>query len=300
MKRKRKIRKKGDLWLAVGDETGDWDNDSQSEDNFLGVALVIATVKDWQKALNEKIDNQKISERMKKHHVMEVMVKLPTGDCSLDKPNKNKPVQIKTFKNLRWLAEHNSLITIGAYAKRELIWNQIHLGRSHAQALGQAYGLLLSLIIPFLNNNDELFFIPSLFSSDPKSLPNKQAEIIEEQNTQNSVGTQLKQEKSQRPHGHIETTIVSALHETRKNVENWQGLSINLDGGTFSYFQNKHPNAPDQILKQKAKNNPMYNIADMGAALMTLSKNTEKPTHLVDPNKTWKNVNFFKFEELLP
>lgn len=291
------IRRKGDLWLAVGDETGDWDNNPNSDDNFLGVALVIATVKDWQKALNEKIDNQKISERMKKHHVMKVMGNLPTGDCSLDKPDEKNPVQIKTFKNLRWLAEHNSLITIGAYAKREFIWNKIHRGNSHAQALGQAYGLLLSLIMPFLNNNDELFFIPSLFSSDSKSLPSEQAEIIEEQNMQNSLGTQL-QQLMKRSQGHIETTIVSALHETRKNVENWQGLSINLDGGTFSYFQNKHPKAPAQILIQDPKKNPMYNIADMGAALMTLSKNTEKPTHLVDPNKTWQNVNFFKFEEL--
>ena len=308
---------RGDLWLAVGDETGDWDN-SNRKSHFLGIALVIAKVKDWQKALNEEIDEQPISERMKKHHVMEVMGKLPTGDCSLDKPDENVPKQVKTFKNLRWLAEHDSLITIGAYAQSEFIWNNIHLGKSHAYALGQAYGLLLSLIMPFLNDNDKLFFIPSLFSSDSKALTRKQASIEPTQQQQNLVKElkrllnrtreesnkilfqELLEKLSRRPDGYLETTIVSALHETRKRVEKtWPELSINFDGGTFTYLKEKYPNTPAKILNQNAKKNPMYNIADLGAALMTLSKNTENSTHLVDPNNTWKNVKFFKFEDLL-
>ncbi len=41
---------RGDLWLAVGDETGNWDNHKQKQ-GFLGVALVMAKLNDWNIAL---------------------------------------------------------------------------------------------------------------------------------------------------------------------------------------------------------------------------------------------------------
>jgi len=77
---------KGDLWLAVGDETGNWD-DYKKQANFLGVALVLAKVTDWKSALFEKINSQSVEQRMLNplthlpkmaqeknfHHVMEAL-----------------------------------------------------------------------------------------------------------------------------------------------------------------------------------------------------------------------------------
>ncbi len=52
---------KSDLWLAVGDETGDWDHHEQKH-GFLGVALVMAKLNDWN--LAEKIKAKTVQERM--------------------------------------------------------------------------------------------------------------------------------------------------------------------------------------------------------------------------------------------
>jgi len=42
-------------WLAVGDETGNWD-ELYNPGAFLGVALVMGRLEDWRGALEEKLD----------------------------------------------------------------------------------------------------------------------------------------------------------------------------------------------------------------------------------------------------
>ena len=51
-------------WLAVGDETGNWD-ELNNPGAFLGVALVVARIEDWQAALADVVDGQSIQDRLK-------------------------------------------------------------------------------------------------------------------------------------------------------------------------------------------------------------------------------------------
>jgi len=74
------------VWLAVGDETGQWDRILPSE--VLGVAVVMARLEDWHEALNETIGGRSVAKRMRRplqalpadaphrseqHHVLDVI-----------------------------------------------------------------------------------------------------------------------------------------------------------------------------------------------------------------------------------
>jgi hypothetical protein len=50
-------------WLAIGDETGNWD-ELHNPGAFLGVALVMGRIADWQGALEETLDGQRIQDRL--------------------------------------------------------------------------------------------------------------------------------------------------------------------------------------------------------------------------------------------
>jgi hypothetical protein len=50
-------------WLAVGDETGNWD-ELHNPGAFLGVALVMGWIEDWQTALGERLDDQRMQDRL--------------------------------------------------------------------------------------------------------------------------------------------------------------------------------------------------------------------------------------------
>jgi hypothetical protein len=293
------INMKKNLWLAVGDETGNWDNYNE-QSNFLGVALVLAKVSDCQSVLVEKIKRQTVQQRMlnplsnlpkkarKKnfHHVMEALnywqahnKRALFGDWALENPSQDN-LQQELFANLRWLATHSSLITIGAYGEGKLVWDRLNLAKDPAQALGRAYGLLAASVVPFLGDDDTLLVAPALRSENSRGVARLRAEL-------NNKSSQ------NREHGDTRGLISTLLDQCQRSLRPWH-LRQKVDSRVFSNLQK-------QYLKRISLNSlALDNIADMGAALMTLSHNIKKDIRLVDPNQVWRNVKFFHFEELLP
>lgn len=278
----------GDLWLAIGDETGDWDN---KQTNFLGVALVLAKVTDWKSALSEKINNQSVKQRMLKplthlpktaqkkesHHVMEALDYLHIhGEWALDKPSQDK-LQQELFANLHWLAKHPRLITIGTYGNSRLVWERLNLANDPAQALGRAYGLLAASIVPFLGDDDTLLVAPASRSEDSSN------EAIQRVTLNN-------QSNQERQHGDARGLISTLLDQSQRVLQPW-GLQEQIDSGVFLNLQKQYFN--HIFLDWLA----LDNIADMGAALMSLSQKGN--IHLIDPRQTWRNVKFFHIKELL-
>ena len=289
---------RGDLWLAVGDETGDWDNHEQKQ-GFLGVALVMAKVNDWNIALYKTIKekmNQPLMNLPKKarksqyHHVMEALQywqrtsNSPSGEFLLENRYSNN-LQQELFTNLRWLATHPRLITIGAYGKAEVVWSKLNLAKDPAQALGHAYALLSASVMPFLGEKDTLLVAPGLRSIEKNHIANIRANISSSNNNNNN---------NQRIDDNARGMIANLLDESQKMLKNYKApFSKKIDSGVFDKLLKQY--FPNKLLDKQTLNG----IADMGAALMTLSKNTKGSIHLVDPNNTWKNVKFFKFEDLL-
>ncbi len=291
---------KEDLWLAVGEDTGNWD-DLTFDEQFLGVGLVIAKISDWKLALEEQISGQTVLDRMKQplqnlpkgfasnsHHVKNALDYFKTqsvrGLWSLDNKMAAAKSPLACLKNelsanLAWLAKHTNLITLCTYGTAHWVRNHLRGTEDYTQVLGRAYGLLVTLIIPFFKKEDSLLIaLPS-----PSKAP------------------QLKTEgESILPNGQdddIKGLCSSLLNHSQQNLRVWQNSKIaHYDCGTFTSLRENNNN--DNVSLEMIQ--AFLHIADMSAALMTLSQNTQGDIRLHDPNSNWQNVNFFKFEELLP
>jgi hypothetical protein len=275
---------KGDLWIAVGNEIGNWD-DLAHPKQFLAVALVMAKISDWKSALAENLKDQSIEQRTKQplqnlpnrtvgnnHYVTDALkyfkAQSVRGLWTLDKMVKgNSPaarLKNELCVNLGWLATHPQLMTIGTYGKAEWLKNNLPHAETEdgAHILGRAYGLLAALILPFLANQDTLLVVPA-----PGAVPDERLKAV----------------------------ISSLLDYIKQSLSVWQHSKIaQHDSGTFTDLQQNH--FEDTLLDRYALNS----IAEMGAALVSLSQNHEGEIRLHHPSQTWSNVKFFKFEELLP
>ncbi len=208
----------------------------------------------------------------------------PSGEFLLENRYSNN-LQQELFTNLRWLATHPSLITIGAYGKAEVVWNQLNLAQDPAQALGHAYALLSASVQPFLGDEDTLLVAPGLRSIEKNHIANIRASVNSNNNSQNN----------KRSDDNTRGMITNLLDKSQQMLKSYKApFSQKIDSGVFTELKKQY--FPNKFLDTKTLNG----IADMGAALMLLNKNTKGSIQIVDPNQTWQNVNFFNFEELLP
>lgn len=292
---------KDDLWLAVGEDTGNWDNLSFDEE-FIGVGLVIAKLSDWKLALADQISGETVLERMKQplqnlpkgfasnnHHVKNALDYFKTqsvrGLWSLDNEMASTKSSLACLKNelsahLAWLAKHSKLITLCSYGTRHWVRNHLQ-GEEYTQVLGQAYGLLVTLITPFFNKDDNLLIaLPS---------PSKAAQV---KTDEESI---LHKEQDDE----IKALCSSLLNHAQQNLRVWQnGKIAHYDCGSLTSLQQNYFNKNDNVSLEMIE--AFLHIADISTALMTLSQNTQSDIRLENPNSNWHNVNFFKFEELLP
>lgn len=292
---------KGDLWLAVGDQTGNWD-DLTDPKQFLSVALVLGKISDWESALKEEITEQTIEQCMKQplrtrpdgstsntHHVMDALnyfkAQSVRGRWALDRMVKGSNSPVAQLKNqlcthLSWLATHSLLVTVGTHGNAKWIKNNLdHAKEPNLCCVGRAYGLLLTLIIPFLKEDDCLLFIPNGVWNAPLD------------STQAASPTPVLESAT----SNLNHLISSLDNYTQQNLRVWQRTKMApLHSGTFMDLQ---PNYFKDIPLDKEA---VSNIADMGSSLVALSQNPAAEIRVYDSNKTWHNAKFFQFEELLP
>ena len=278
---------KGDLWLAVGDETGSW-TDLADPKQFLGTALVIAKLSDWESIVKETFQEQTILERLKhplqslpngdanqKRRIIEALnyfkAQSVRGRWALDRMVKGSS-PIATLKNelcanLGWLATHPLLITIGTYGNAEWVKDNLQQTQENdVKTLGRAYGLLATLMIPFLKEDDHLLVV----LNGAKNIPNEQSE-----NYLNDLTSGLE-------------------NYTQQSLRVWQRTKMAaLKSGTFMDLQ------PNYLKDTPLDEDVLLNIADLGSALVGLSQNQDAEIRIYDSNKSWHNVKLFKFEELL-
>jgi len=107
------------IWLAVGDEAGNWDhigNAAPNDKRHLGIALVLAPIPTWKTALQERLAGTTIEQHMQHcpvtgvnqtHHVKETLEYLKDhhlqGQWQLDEPGPD-PVKSSLCQSFRWLA----------------------------------------------------------------------------------------------------------------------------------------------------------------------------------------------------
>lgn len=285
-------------WLAVGDETGNWD-DLDHPHAFLGVTLVMGRIEDWNEALTEALDHQTITERLqsppqyltqdrqaKKHHLMDVFRcwqhQNLSGEWSLDAPGAD-PLRQEIFATLRWLAEHPRLVTLGLWLEHADIWRNLFRSGDPAVALGRAYGLLVGQILPFLNPEDRLLVHPGL-RSEP-------AHLLAEERV--STGKFQANAETRQP-GHSRGTVSVLIEEGQGHRDAWATPPIaNFEAGTLDYLRQCSPLMKDIWLPNEVLNA----VADLGAGLLRLS--CQRHTRLcLRHDEAWRNVVFHALSEV--
>ncbi len=156
------------IWIAVGDETGKFNENNSDAKNFHGAAMILARQKDLQEALQEQLLGKTISERLSnriegldknntQHHVKDVWEYLKkhniTGKYDLDNIS-NSPEFTPLYtlgETFKWLIQQKNLISIGIYSKKAAdIMQNFTNSNDAAYILGSLYGKMLGLIAPFL------------------------------------------------------------------------------------------------------------------------------------------------------
>lgn len=289
-------------WLAVGDETGDWDT-LDNPGAFLGVALVMGRIEDWQAALAETLDDgQQIQERLQapprhlpptyrkssNHHLMETLdywkAQRIEGARSLADPG-DDPLCREVFATLHWLAEHPRLVTLGLWLQGPGRRDLFRSG-DPAVALGRAYGLLAGLVLPFLNPDEDRLLVQPGLRSESVDLPaTKRA----------TVGKAQPSTESRQP-GDLRGTVSRLMEDGQSPHDAWPGGTLaRLEGGTLDHLRQRCP-----LLKNaRLPNNVLNAVADLGAGLLRLSCQQSGTGRLcLHRDEAWCNVVFHALPEV--
>ncbi len=182
------------IWLAVGDESGNWDalGGGTNGGQPLAVALVAAPLQDWLALESETLaDGESVADRLWQplplpekylaqerpdavHHVMPALQWLKDqrlgGDWSLETPPAtDEPAAVQLWQHLRWLARHRRFVSVGVQAPLDRV--RARFGSDDpAQALGALYGRLGAWLLPFLGADAELHLSPGPRSEPADSL----------------------------------------------------------------------------------------------------------------------------------
>jgi hypothetical protein len=166
-------------WLAVGDETGQWDKlEHHSGKEVLGVALVLIPLDRWQQVMDEPFQSStlgqvlgspapglvfKPGDAMKmQHHARDVLL------LFRDTRKAEDPGVTQLQGLLTWLHGYPHLITVGAFGSAAAIHDVTGVD-DQAHALGYAYALSLAPLLPFLRPDDKVHLWASGRSEDSKS-----------------------------------------------------------------------------------------------------------------------------------
>lgn len=183
---------KVNLWLAIGDETGDFE-DPQSP-TLHGSGLILACPATLVAALNESLDGKTIRSRMdapveglrswllakgpekaeelKRHHVREAWLylreKRVTGEYPLDATPADEVLR-NLLAAFRWLAGHPGIVSLGIHGSGREVMSDFATGGDSMAVLGTLYGRMLALIKPFLGASPRIRMLAGRRSEKPDS-----------------------------------------------------------------------------------------------------------------------------------
>lgn len=177
------------IWLAIGDETGAFENPLSS--GFHGAALILARPAALAAALDEHLNESTIRQRMKRaigglenrlrnggaekikelerHHVREAWDYFKDGGIKghyrLDEISSD-PVLANLLAAFRWLSRHPDIISVGAYGSGSEVLTDFWKGSDPMSALGAVYGRALALVKPFLGPAPRIRVLPGRRSEE--------------------------------------------------------------------------------------------------------------------------------------
>lgn len=278
------------IWLAIGDETGDWDYESAKRSKR-GLVLIIGRLDVWQKAFNEQINGQTVANRMRQplqhlppdakkstfHHAIDAF--------SLGYMPPELRQELK--QNLAWLAQHPALITLGFDASSSDLYQRLTHSQDASQALAKGYAALLAYVMPFLDKKDVLLLGFEGRSENPDTIAARRSEVFGDLNDQERAVMDMRGFLSTLRH-----TLVDQLKQHWAHEADWDKR---FDLATLSVLvKDKTLNSLCPLSKQP--DNAWKGLADLGASLLQVRNNNLAEHFVFEQNP---NVLFLKLPELL-
>jgi hypothetical protein len=321
----------GNLWLAVGDETGAF-SDPQSS-SLHGVGLILARPSALAAALNETFNAETIRHRMTRpieglsnwliakgpekskeltrHHVREAWnyfndpKQAITGQYALDASHSD-PVLTNLLAAFRWLATHQGILSLGIYGTGKEVLTDFWKGSDPMAAIGALYGRTLALVRPFLGPSARIRMYPGRRSEEINA-----ASILRAgQNVPAPLPGMSRQTTSK-------TGGNRALLEAMES-EFWKALSAMGDHLpvpsqpstrqiTFAPYMDRKVLASaldkeDKVAANLIRNeeNVLNSLADLACSLMVAGcDTTERKLRIAFPDPIGPNVRFFSVREVL-
>ena len=318
------------LWLAIGDETGPFDNPQSPK--LHGAGLILARPAALAAALNENLKGRSIRQRMDapieglenwlraqgaakkeelhRHHVREAWCYLNErgikGQFALD-ATPSDPVLAHLLAAFRWLAGHPEIISLGIYGTGKEVMTDFWKGSDPMAAIGAIYGRSLALIKPFLGPAPRIRVLPGRRSEAVNS-----PAILRAGQAVPESSYETNRQSSSRTGGN------RALLETMES-EFWKTLAVMNDPLatsantstrqiTFSGYMSKKE-AIAQLKKDDGvaamlvdqQEHRLNTLADLACSLMAASGDTAaRDLRLQFPTPIGPNVRFFSVKEVLP
>jgi hypothetical protein len=317
------------LWLAIGDETGTFDNPPSSK--LHGAGLILARPAALAAALNENLNGQTIRQRMDKpidgletwlrakgaekskeltkHHVREAWSYLTdkgiTGHYPLDALHAD-PVLTDLLCAFRWLATHQDIISLGIHGNGKEVMTDFWKGSDPMAAIGAMYGTALALVRPFLGTAARIRMLPGRRSEETNSAPIWRAG----QDVASPFPGTNRQTSSK-------TGGNRALLETMES-EFWKTIAVMDDRESaqstsssrqraFAGYMNKEAlimalEREDQEAANliRGDDSRLNNLADLACSLMAASCDSSKRDLRIQfLNPVGPNVKFFSVKEIL-
>lgn len=316
------------IWIAVGDETGKFNENNPDAKNFHGAAMILARQKDLQEALQEQLLGKTISERLSnridgldentknKHHVLDVWNYLKkhniTGKYDLDNIS-NSPEFTPLYtlgETFKWLIQQKNLISIGIYSKKAAdIMQNFTNSNDAAYILGSLYGKMLGLIAPFLGDNATIIAFPGLRSEsvNSPSIKNSGQKIDSKYIITSKLG-------EQRAGGNItggnrvsENGVKTAFDDT---IKAFNKLNVKTKCNTevlvrrISKKKNKKIEESDKKLKSTVNfvclnyGDQLEALADLVCSLMLCAYNDKANTTIKIPKPIGNNIHFWNINDI--
>ena len=294
-----------DTWLAVSDETGDFDRSG----GHIGVGVVVARVSAWASALGESVNGQQLPRLLERpiplaagaqhsgyHHVRDALVHW----------NQNPPgINVWTGGGvdasarhlhavLQWLLNHPSLMTIGVIDRRSTIRERLGAGSNDpAMLLGKLTALPLKLIWPFIGREDRLLVAPG-FRSEPINHPVQQR-VRPPGAAPDGPGPGGEAADAGQRHGGGNRTLVSTLLDELGGTARQFGIDpARCESGSLPYLIG----CCRELKAARLSGETLSAIADLAAALTLLTSRKVAHQLLLERDPRWTNALFCSLDQV--
>jgi hypothetical protein len=319
------------LWLAIGDETGQFKDASSSE--LHGVGIILARPAALTASLDEHLDGKTIRQRMntcvpgletwllgqgsekrkelKRHHVREAWKYLAderrlTGSFMLD-DKAPEPVLAHLQSSFSWLASHSEIISLGLYGTGRELLTGFWKGSDEMAAIGALYGRLLGIVKPFLGSAARIRMLAGVRSEelDAKAIRRAGQSVgapqpgSKRQSSAITGGSRTLLESMEREFWSTLSEAESCWPTPSTPAARQTTFACFTDDKALVLQLEREDKAAAKLVNED--NGALDNLADLTTSLMASSRNViQRPLTIVFPEPIGPNVLFLPISEAVP